>query len=83
LVVELSSAREDENRWCYCSVNSRQEFNCGLFARQLRRELGEADENPLLEAVAKERQLKIQQAGKKGLGGAVRIFELWRLAVAL
>jgi hypothetical protein len=42
----------------------------------------EAEESPLLEAVAKERLVKIQQAGK-GLAGAVVICELWRLAIAL
>jgi hypothetical protein len=36
----------------------------------------EAEESPLLEAVAKKR-LKIQHAGK-GLAGAVVICELWR-----
>jgi hypothetical protein len=38
--------------------------------------------NPLLEAVAKERLVKTQQAGK-GLAGAVVICELCRLMVAL
>jgi hypothetical protein len=42
----------------------------------------EAEEFPLLEAVARERLLKTQQA-RKGLAGAVVICELWRLAVAL
>jgi hypothetical protein len=42
----------------------------------------EAVETPLLEAVARERLAKTQQAGK-GLAGAVVIFELWRLAVEL
>jgi hypothetical protein len=42
----------------------------------------EAEESPLLEAVARERLVKTQQAGK-GLAGAVVICELWRLAVAL
>jgi hypothetical protein len=42
----------------------------------------EAEESPLLEAVAWERLLKTQQAGK-GLAGNVVICELWRLAVAL
>jgi hypothetical protein len=42
----------------------------------------EADESPLLEAVARERLVKTQQAGK-GLAGAVVVCELWRLAVAL
>jgi hypothetical protein len=36
----------------------------------------------LLEAVARERLVNIQQAGK-GLAGVVVICELWRLAVAL
>jgi hypothetical protein len=36
----------------------------------------------VLEAVAREQLVKTQQAGK-GLVGAVVIFELWRLAVAL
>jgi hypothetical protein len=42
----------------------------------------EAEESPLLEAVAREHLVKIQQAGK-GLADAVVICELWRLAVAL
>jgi hypothetical protein len=42
----------------------------------------EAEESPLAEAVARERLMKTQQAGK-GLGDAVVICELWRLAVAL
>jgi hypothetical protein len=41
----------------------------------------EAEEFPLLEAVARERLVKTQQAGK-GLAGAVVICELWRLATA-
>jgi hypothetical protein len=39
-----------------------------------------AEESPLLEAVAEEQLVKIQQAGK-GLVGAVVICELWILAV--
>jgi hypothetical protein len=42
----------------------------------------EAEESSLLEAFARERLVKTQQAGK-GLTGAVMICELWRLAVAL
>jgi hypothetical protein len=42
----------------------------------------EAEESALLEAVARERLMKAQQAGK-GLAGAVVICELLRLAVAL
>jgi hypothetical protein len=42
----------------------------------------EAEESPLLEAVARERMVNIQQAAK-GLACAVVIFELWRLAIAL
>jgi hypothetical protein len=42
----------------------------------------EAEESPLLEAVAREQLVKIQQAGK-GLAGAVVICDLWILAVAL
>jgi hypothetical protein len=42
----------------------------------------EAEESPLLEAVAKERLVKTQR-GWKSLDGAVVICELWRLAVAL
>jgi hypothetical protein len=42
----------------------------------------EAEECPLLEAVAKERLVKTQKA-EKSLAGAVVICELWRLAVAL
>jgi hypothetical protein len=37
----------------------------------------EIEESPLLEAVARERLVKTQQAGK-GLAGAVVICELWR-----
>jgi hypothetical protein len=42
----------------------------------------EAEESPLLEAVARERLVKAQQAEKR-LAGAVVIYELWRLAVTL
>jgi hypothetical protein len=42
----------------------------------------EAEESPLLEAVVMEQLWKTQQAGK-GLVGAVVIFELCRLAMAL
>jgi hypothetical protein len=42
----------------------------------------EAEESPLLEAAARERLVKTQQAGK-GIAGYVVICELWRLAVAL
>jgi hypothetical protein len=41
-----------------------------------------AEESPLLEAVARERLVKAQQAGKS-LAVAVVICELWRLALAL
>jgi hypothetical protein len=41
-----------------------------------------AEESALLEAVVRERLLKIQQAGKS-LEGAVVICQLWRLAVPL
>jgi hypothetical protein len=41
----------------------------------------EAEESPLLEAIARERLLKTQQV-VKGLAGAVMICELWRLSVA-
>jgi hypothetical protein len=41
-----------------------------------------AEESPLLEAVARERLVKTQQAGKC-LVCAVVIDELWRLAMAL
>jgi hypothetical protein len=44
--------------------------------------LHEAEESPLLEAVARERMVKTQLAGK-GLAGAVVICDLWRLAMAL
>jgi hypothetical protein len=43
---------------------------------------GEAEESLLLEAAAKERLMKTQQAGK-GLAGAVVICELWGLVMAL
>jgi hypothetical protein len=42
----------------------------------------EAEESPQLEAVARERPVKTQQAGK-GLAGGVVICEFWSLAVAL
>jgi hypothetical protein len=42
----------------------------------------EIKESPLVEAVARERLVKTQQAGK-GLAGAVVVYELWRLAVVL
>jgi hypothetical protein len=42
----------------------------------------EAEESLLLEAAARERLVKTQQAGKD-LAGTVVLFELWRLAVAL
>jgi hypothetical protein len=42
----------------------------------------EAEEPPMLVAVARERLVKTQQAGK-GLACAVVICELWRLAVAV
>jgi hypothetical protein len=42
----------------------------------------EAEECPMLEAVGRERQVKIQQA-ERGLAGSVMVCELWRLAVAL
>jgi hypothetical protein len=42
----------------------------------------EVKESPLLEAVARERLMKIQQA-EKALTGAVVICEVWRLAIAL
>jgi hypothetical protein len=41
-----------------------------------------AKKSPLLEAVARERLVKKQQAGKR-LASAVMICELWRLEVAL
>jgi hypothetical protein len=42
----------------------------------------EVEEAPLLDAIAREWLVNIQQAGKS-LMGAVVICELWRLAVAL
>jgi hypothetical protein len=42
----------------------------------------EAEESPLLEATAMEQMIKTQQA-EKGLVGAVGIFKLWRLVIAL
>jgi hypothetical protein len=42
----------------------------------------EAEEYRLLETVTRERLMKIHQDGK-GIAGAVVIYELWRLAVAL
>jgi hypothetical protein len=42
----------------------------------------EAEESPLLEAAARERLVKTQQAGK-GLENSVVICESWKLAVAL
>jgi hypothetical protein len=42
----------------------------------------EAEESPLLEAIARERLVKTQQAGKV-LAGSVVICKVWSLAVAL
>jgi hypothetical protein len=42
----------------------------------------EAEESPLLEAFARKRLLKTQQA-VKGLAGVVVICEFWKLAMAL
>jgi hypothetical protein len=42
----------------------------------------DAEGSSSLEAVARERPMKTKQAGK-GLAGAVKICELWRLATAL
>jgi hypothetical protein len=42
----------------------------------------QSEESPVLEAVARERVVKAQQAGKD-LGGAVVIFKVWRLAMAV
>jgi hypothetical protein len=42
----------------------------------------EAEEFPLLEAVAKKRLVNTQQDGK-GLGGSGMICKVWRLAMAL
>jgi hypothetical protein len=42
----------------------------------------EAEESLLLEAITRERMVKTQQAGKH-LAGAVVIYELWKLMVAL
>jgi hypothetical protein len=42
----------------------------------------EAEESPLLEAIARERLMKVRQAGK-GLAGAVVICEARTLEVAL
>jgi hypothetical protein len=42
----------------------------------------EAEESPLLEAVARERLVKTQQAGED-LASAVMICKVWRLEIAL
>jgi hypothetical protein len=42
----------------------------------------EPEESLLLKAVARERMIKSQQAGK-GMAGAVVIFKVWRFAIAL
>jgi hypothetical protein len=42
----------------------------------------EAEESPLLEAVARERLIKTQQARKRRRGTVV-ICEVWRLTIAL
>jgi hypothetical protein len=42
----------------------------------------EAEESPLLEAIARERLVKTQQAGK-GLARSMVMCELWRLAMTL
>jgi hypothetical protein len=68
----LSSAREAEERRHSTVVEYSLDSNVHT----------EAEESPLLEAVAKECLVKTQQAGK-GLAGAVVICKVWRLAVAL
>jgi hypothetical protein len=80
LSVQLSSARESEKRWRYIWVDSWQEISTGGCDK---RTWGwESEEFPLLEAVARERLIKTQQAGKS-LAGAVVICKVWRSAKAL
>jgi hypothetical protein len=50
--------------------------------REGRTRAHEAGKFPLIEATARERLVRTQQAGK-GLEGAVVICELWRIVVAL
>jgi hypothetical protein len=66
------------NREVWCSVQF-----CSLW-KSVKRGLEhlKLKKSPLLEADARERLVKTQQAGN-GLAGAVVIWELWRLAVAL
>jgi hypothetical protein len=61
---------------------ARDSRNCKRQTRPLVRESVPHQQSPLLEAVARERLAKTQQAGK-GVAVAVVICELWRLAVAL
>jgi hypothetical protein len=81
--VQLSFSREVENRWRYSRVPELAvegiDKSCARAA--VTRE-PEAEESPLLEAVARERMVKTQQAWK-GLTGAAVSCKVWRLAVAL
>jgi hypothetical protein len=72
---QFSSVREIVNK-----IYLGQEFYSGVCLDWTWRR--EAEESPLLEAVARERLVKTQQAGK-GFAGAAVICKLWRLAVAL
>jgi hypothetical protein len=57
----MVSAREVEKIWRYGSVDGWQEFCTGGYDKIYAHE---AEESPLLEAVARERLIKTQQAGK-------------------
>jgi hypothetical protein len=77
VAVQLSSAKEAEKRWCYSWVVTDKEFCVGGCDK--RTWSGEVEESPLLEAVARERLLQIQQAGKilSGCCGG-----LWSMAIS-
>jgi hypothetical protein len=62
LTVDKSSTREPQKRWRYSWVDSWQEFWMGDYDKGIWGR--EADESALLEAVAMERLLETQQAGK-------------------
>jgi hypothetical protein len=65
------------------AVNKRDSWKRAGRERPFREELSaEAEESPLLEAIAREELVKTQQAGKVLAGGAV-ICELWRSATAM
>jgi hypothetical protein len=77
--VQLSSAREAENRWRYTSVD-------GIAGRQFRTRVGEgrtwareAEESALLEAVVRERLIRYSWL-EKGLACAVVNCKVWEIS---